>query len=417
MTKTRSGKPPVYDDLPKSSAKKNLQQAASSSMGAAAATSALAGAIAGPGTPTTGGSPLAPGTAATSASSSTGGQVLTSPNGTTLVISKEAPKLRFQVRGGIRETLAETWDQLRKLTEAEWTEAANRIAAYEANGVEFSVDWKEVLPTAVREEAQFAHLMATEKEEESAQLFDGGLDATAVIERLRSILTNDDSAPSATTIEGRKREAANALIGFIRTTTEITPKLEGSVENIIVPMRKILEEKLPGQTSLHHEILKDRELAGKVEAYKEYIERLKREAIEPGYSHVMDKMRETAEAKLAEITARDATRTTMTFVEIAQAHGGAMREIRTAAAAFLSWIPGAWTTNTNPKSAEAESKAAINALYAGPLIPETRRIRKDPGWQMRALEERRAQQAQSYTTSRGRSPSRGKSPYLSLIHI
>ena len=88
-----------------------------------------------------------------------------------------------------------------------------------------------------------------------------------------------------------------------------------------------------------------------------------------------------------------------------------MREIRTAAAAFLSWIPGAWTTSTNPKSAEAESKAAINALYAGPLIPETRRIRKDPGWQMRALEEQRAQQAQSYNTSRERSPSRGKSPY------
>ena len=92
---------------------------------------------------------------------------MTSPNGTTMVISKEAPKLRFQIRGGLRETLADTWDQLRQLTEAEWTEAVNRIAAYEANGIDFSVDWKEVLPTGAREEAQFAHLMATKKEEES----------------------------------------------------------------------------------------------------------------------------------------------------------------------------------------------------------------------------------------------------------
>ena len=304
-----------------------------------------------------------------------------------MVISKEAPKLRFQTRGGLRETLADTWDQLRQLTEAEWTEAANRIAAYEANGIEFSVDWKEILPTGVREEAQFAHLMATEKEEESAQLFDGGFDAKAVIERLRSILTNDDSAPSGPTIEGRKREAANALISFIRTTKEISPKIDGNRENIIVPMRKILEEKLPGQTSLHHEILKDRELAAKVQAYNEYIERLRREATEPGFANVMDRFRETAEARLAEITAKDATRTTMTFVEIAQAHGGAMRDIRAAATALLELMPDAWNNRkapgSDPKSAEAErNDAAINALYAGPLIPERTRIRKDPGWQI-----------------------------------
>ena len=84
--------------------------------------------------------------------------------------------------------------------------------------------------------------MATEKGKESDQLFDGGLDAKAVIERLRSILTNDDSAPAGPTIEGRKREAANALISFIRTTMEISPRIEGNRENIIVPMRKILEE-------------------------------------------------------------------------------------------------------------------------------------------------------------------------------
>ena len=84
-----------------------------------------------------------------------------------------------------------------------------------------------VFSKSVRGEAQFAHLLVTAKEAESEQLFNGGLDATAVIERLRHIITNDDCAPRGSTNEGRKLEAAHALASYLREKAEVTPKQGG----------------------------------------------------------------------------------------------------------------------------------------------------------------------------------------------
>ena len=62
-----------------------------------------------------------------------GTNLIQSPTGTTVVLSREAPKLIFNVRGNPSEQPATIWEHLTNLTNSEWIEAISRISD---NGVE-----------------------------------------------------------------------------------------------------------------------------------------------------------------------------------------------------------------------------------------------------------------------------------------
>ncbi|MFN9910800.1 MAG: hypothetical protein ACK56F_32620, partial [bacterium] len=119
----------------------------------------------------------------------------------------------------------------------------------------------------VRMEIQFQYRYETNKREEAAKLFTGELDSKAVVERLREVLTKDNAPKSTSSIEGRTIEAAHAMATYIRNQAEIKPQQGGKLKNILVPLREILEQKLPGDYKLHFEILEDRKLAKDAEAY------------------------------------------------------------------------------------------------------------------------------------------------------
>ena len=71
------------------------------------------------------------------------------------MLSREAPRLTFNVQGNPSEQLAGEWEKLKNLTNSEWTEAIARIAEFEAHGDDFRVNWTRVFSEAVRDEVQF----------------------------------------------------------------------------------------------------------------------------------------------------------------------------------------------------------------------------------------------------------------------
>jgi hypothetical protein len=134
------------------------------------------------------------------------------------------------------------------------------------------------------------------------------------------------------------------------------------------PMRRILEERLPGQNDVHYEILQAPELSERVDAYTVYINRLKSGASVRGFARVMDKIRDQAEATLAEIQLTKPERNTLTYVEIARVHAISMQEVRQAAEGYLEWLPESWTGGDPIDLTKSpDAKTSVNALYQGPL--------------------------------------------------
>ena len=89
----------VYKDLPR---RTSAQQQQAEEVGSAASTDALIGSLAGPSTPAAQATSTSEGAATAATTNSP--MILASPGGTTMVLSREAPKLRFNVRGGERES-------------------------------------------------------------------------------------------------------------------------------------------------------------------------------------------------------------------------------------------------------------------------------------------------------------------------